>query len=163
MCRSRVILVLQLLAATAMFAVDRFVKIWAAANKDDAPLPLIPGLVSTVYAENTGAAFSFFEDGRIFFLIVTAAAMCAIVWALVARWPRHQLGAWAMALILSGAMGNFIDRLLQGYVVDMFRFDFIKFAIFNVADIFITIGGILFCIYLLFMHEKNKKRGKGRL
>ena len=60
-------------------------------------------------------------------------------------------------LVLAGAVGNLIDRCLYGYVVDMFEVQFMHFAIFNVADIFVVVGGILFCIYYLFLHDKKKE------
>ena len=60
-------------------------------------------------------------------------------------------------LVLAGAAGNLIDRCLYGYVVDMFEVQFMRFAIFNVADIFVVVGGILFCVYYLFLHDKLKE------
>jgi signal peptidase II len=79
-------------------------------------------------------------------------------YALVRRWPKTPLGTWSLCVVTGGALGNFIDRAVNGYVVDMFEFDFIDFAIFNVADVFITVGGILFCLYLLFVHEKKEQK-----
>ena len=61
--------------------------------------------------------------------------------------------------MIAGAIGNLIDRCLYGYVVDMFEVQFMHFAIFNVADIFVVVGGILFCIYYLFLHDKQKENG----
>ena len=69
-------------------------------------------------------------------------------------WIKTAFGYFSTALCVSGAIGNFIDRLTQGFVVDMFEPTFIKFAIFNVADIYLTIGAILLGIYLLFVHDK---------
>ncbi len=144
------------LAIAAMVAADQVVKWWAAARlMDKAVTPLIPGVVHLIYVENRGAAFGILQNMRVFFLILTAAALIFIVVAQLRRWPRHPLGVWSLTLIMGGALGNFIDRAAQGYVVDMFEFEFVRFAIFNVADMFVSIGGVLFCIYLLFMHEQK--------
>jgi signal peptidase II len=150
------LLVWEALAAVGIVAADQLFKAWCAANLiPGIPVDLIPGLVHMVYVENSGAAFSLLEGMRVPLLVLTVAALGVIAVVLARRWPRHPLGVWGLVLVAGGAAGNFIDRAAQGYVVDMFEFQFIRFAIFNVADIFITIGGVLFCVYLLFLHEKK--------
>lgn len=114
----------------------------------------LPG-IRLFYTENRGAAFGLLQDMRWLFLLITLLAVALIIWALVRRWYRHPLGGWALCLVAGGALGNFIDRAVNGYVVDMFEFTFVDFAIFNVADIFVTVGGVLFCAYLLFLHEQR--------
>ena len=69
---------------------------------------------------------------------------------------KTKLVGISFALILSGAIGNFIDRLLNGYVVDMFRLDFINFPIFNVADVCLTVGVALMLIHVLFFEKEEK-------
>ncbi len=155
------VIALQGLAIALIVAADQMVKWWSADNlKNIAVQPLIPGVVHMTYVENRGAAFGIFENMRVLFLVLTVLALAAMAIALFKRWPRHPLGTWALVLVIGGALGNFIDRAAQGFVVDMFEFDFIRFAVFNVADIFVTGGGVLFCVYLLFLHEKMN-RGKG--
>ena len=109
----------------------------------------IPKVVSLTYLKNTGAAFSMLENQQWFFTIITLIAMGAAFVYLY----RHIKGSiWlllGLTLIISGGIGNFIDRLRQGFVVDMFHLDFMNFAIFNVADIYLTIGVGLLLIYLL--------------
>lgn len=109
----------------------------------------IPKVVSLTYLKNSGAAFSMLENQQWFFTIITLIAMGAAFVYLY----RHIKGSiWlllGLALIISGGIGNFIDRLRQGFVVDMFHLDFMNFAIFNVADIYLTIGVGLLLIYLL--------------
>ena len=109
----------------------------------------IPKVVSLTYLKNSGAAFSMLENQQWFFTIITLIAMGAAFVYLY----RHIKGSiWlllGLTLIISGGIGNFIDRLRQGFVVDMFHLDFINFAIFNVADIYLTIGVGLLLIYLL--------------
>ena len=109
----------------------------------------IPKVVSLTYLKNSGAAFSMLENQQWFFTIITLIAMGAAFVYLY----RHIKGSiWlllGLTLIISGGIGNFIDRLRQGFVVDMFHLDFMTFAIFNVADIYLTIGVGLLLIYLL--------------
>ena len=109
----------------------------------------IPIVVSLTYLKNSGAAFSMLENQQWFFTIITLIAMGAAFVYLY----RHIKGSiWlllGLTLIISGGIGNFIDRLRQGFVVDMFHLDFMNFAIFNVADIYLSIGVGLLLIYLL--------------
>ena len=109
----------------------------------------IPKVVSLTYLKNSGAAFSMLENQQWFFTIITLIAMGAAFVYLY----RHIKGSiWlllGLTLIISGGIGNFIDRLRQGFVVDMFHLDFMNFAIFNVADIYLTIGVGLLLNYLL--------------
>lgn len=115
------------------------------------PVELIPGVIRLDYAENTGAAFSFLSDMRWILVGVSVVVIALIIVLIVSdRWKITHIGKLGLAAILGGAFANLIDRALFGYVVDFFEFEFIRFAIFNVADIFITVGGAVFCIYYLF-------------
>ena len=109
----------------------------------------IPKVVSLTYLKNSGAAFSILETQQWFFTIITILAMGAAFVYLY----RHIKGSlWlllGLTLIISGGIGNFIDRVRQGFVVDMFHLDFMNFAIFNVADIYLTVGVGLLLIYIL--------------
>ena len=109
----------------------------------------IPKVVSLTYLKNSGAAFSMLENQQWFFTIITLIAMGA---AFVYLYRNIKGSIWlllGLTLIISGGIGNFIDRVRQGFVVDMFHLDFMNFAIFNVADIYLTIGVGLLLIYLL--------------
>ena len=109
----------------------------------------IPKVVSLTYLKNSGAAFSMLENQQWFFAIITLIAMGAAFVYLY----RHIKGSiWlllGLTLIISGGIGNFIDRVHQGFVVDMFHLDFMNFAIFNVADIYLTVGVGLLLIHIL--------------
>lgn len=120
-------------------------------------LPFLPGILGLAHIHNTGAAFSMLSGARWFFVILTVAFVIFGMWVLLTGRLRHPLGKWSWVLVLAGAIGNLIDRCLYGYVVDMFEVQFMHFAIFNVADIFVVVGGILFCIYYLFLHDKKKE------
>lgn len=125
-------------------------------------VPLIPHVLGLSYLQNTGAAFSMFSGGgaRWFFVVLTVAFVAFAMWVLFTRKITHPMGRWTLALIVAGAVGNLIDRIHTGYVVDMFETLFISFPIFNVADIYVTVGGVLFCIYFGFFYDKWEKREK---
>lgn len=120
-------------------------------------VPFLPGILGLTHIHNEGAAFSMLTGARWFFVVLTVVFLGFGLWVLWKKKLRHPLGSWSWVLVLAGAAGNLIDRCLYGYVVDMFEVQFMRFAIFNVADIFVVVGGILFCVYYLFLHDKLKE------
>jgi len=142
--------------------IDQAVKFWASTNLMDATVPLIPGVIQLTYTQNTGAAFGILSTGgwRWFFVILTIVVAIAAIVLLAKHIIKGKLGRWMLVLVIAGGLGNCIDRLFNGYVVDMFQFQFKifgqDFAIFNVADIFITVSGIIFCLYLIFHKEPEE-------
>ena len=140
----------------AIVAGDQLVKWWAVgALGPGGSWDVLPGIFSLTYAENQGAAFSILEGKRLFFVGMT---LVMILLMLLLLKKGYILGLWgkiAAAFVIGGALGNGIDRVLRGYVVDMFEVSFIRFAIFNVADIFITVGSVMLMIYFLFLEGKT--------
>ena len=146
------------IAALAL-VLDQLTKL-RAQGLGDARLVLIPGVVGLRYAENTGMAFSLLS-GRPWLLGVMSAALI-VLGALALR--RYRLGALpsvAAMLMLGGAAGNMLDRLLRGYVVDMVETLFIQFPIFNLADACLTVGCVLMAWSLIFRPKdwSEKKHG----
>lgn len=147
--------------ALALLALDQWVKHWITVN-----LPLgetqsfLPGLVQLRTVHNYGAAWSSFSGMRWLLLAVTSCIVLAVLFVLVRRIVRHPVGLCACFLILSGGLGNIIDRARLGYVVDMFDFQFMNYPVFNVADICVVCGCILGAVYYLFLYEKYDKKGK---
>ncbi len=123
-------------------------------------VPFIDGVMNFYHTRNTGAAFSMFSDKRWVFMVFSAISMAIIIYLLVTEYKRHVLLNVSLAMILGGGVGNMIDRVRLGYVVDFFRTEFIDFAIFNVADCFITVGTVLLAIYVIFFETKIEKRIK---
>ena len=119
-------------------------------------LDLIPGVLRITYATNSGGAFSMFAEHTLILAIVSA-VVCVIIIVLMIALKKAALAKLALGFILGGAIGNLIDRFVMGYVVDMFEPLFINFAVFNVADIFITIGAVLFVIAVIFFWPKKEK------
>lgn len=146
------------LLAAALVVLDQLVKFLVRAN---IPLgegvPFIPHILQLTYYQNTGAAFSIFEQHTWILTLISAAASVLLIVLLAKRTFNHPFAMVSLALVLAGAVGNLIDRLFLGYVTDMFQTLFMNFPIFNVADICIVCGGIAFCVYfLLFCKEEEK-------
>lgn len=140
---------------------DQLVKYWARDVLQHAPaqtLPFIPGFMKLQYMENTGAAFSMFSGGSWLLGILSAALSALIIWLLyVYRDVKSVLLKLSLCFIAGGAIGNIIDRMWLGHVVDMLEFEFMRFAVFNVADSFVCVGAVMFCIYILFFAKSTER------
>ena len=110
---------------------------------------LIPGFIHVTNIHNEGAAFSFLQGARWFFVALCVIFAVVVVYVLVKDIISTPVARWMAVIVLAGAVGNCIDRIVCGYVVDMFEFEFVRFPVFNVADIYITLGAIGLCICLL--------------
>lgn len=141
-----------------LILVDQVVKWWTVQTIPlNSGIGFIDGVISFFYLQNTGAAWGIFSGRMIFFYAITVVAVVAMVYLMVQEKGKSKLAMTSYALILSGAIGNFIDRVRLGYVVDMIRFEFIDFPIFNVADMCLTIGVALLFVYILLIEGRNKK------
>ncbi|MCL1999287.1 MAG: signal peptidase II [Turicibacter sp.] len=142
-----------------LVVLDQIVKQWARDYLHEAQrLPIIDGIIGFRWATNAGAAFGIFYGGRWFFVVFTIIVIVVmLVYEFKLPYTKQLLYLRIpMVMILAGAIGNFIDRLLFGYVVDMFEFLFINFAIFNVADILLTTGTFIY-IFLTFFLSAEKE------
>lgn len=133
-----------------LIALDQWVKAYVV---QQIPLgevrPWIPNFVSLTYLQNRGAAFSMLQDQQWLFVIITLVVMVGAIWYLHKHMEDSLWMVLGLTLIIAGGLGNFIDRISQGFVVDMFHLDFINFAIFNVADSYLTVGVIFLFIAML--------------
>ena len=120
----------------------------------------LPPLLQLTRVHNYGAAWSSFSGARWLLIALTAAGMCAIAWLLV-KIVRHPLGQWSLAIILGGGIGNLIDRVRLGYVVDMLDTMFMDFPVFNVADVFVVCGTVCALIYYLTFYSKSDEKNWG--
>ena len=150
------------LFSALVVALDQITKYFTVAN---IPLygdvPFIPGLLKLTYVRNTGAAFSSFEGAMWLFALVFALFTALVIYDLVKKaMPFTVLERWCIAAVYGGGLGNMIDRLRLGYVVDMIEVEFIRFPVFNVADCFITCGCILLMISLVFLNKEFWKEEK---
>ena len=150
------------LFALGIVAVDQWTKVLVVQQ-----IPLfsrveaIPGLFHLTYVQNTGAAFSAFRGAQWLFALIFVVLTAAILYEYFKKsLPFTKAERWMIAAIYGGGVGNMIDRLRFGYVVDMIEVDFMKFAVFNVADCFITCGCILLMAHLVFFNKAFWKEDK---
>lgn len=124
---------------------------------------VIPGILDFQYLENRGAAFGMLADHRWVFMIATVLFLAVAIYAVFAMKARHPLINYALMLIISGGIGNMIDRIFRGYVIDFINFSFVHFFVFNIADCCVVIGCVLFVIYLIFdiKHDKTERENAG--
>lgn len=158
------LLIVQFIAVIAIVAADQLTKLWIVNNVAYGhSFSVINGLFGIHHVTNTGAGWSILSGQRFVLIALPAVAIIAMIYALCSKKFRSKTGTWSVAVILAGAIGNLIDRIFRGgKVVDMFEFEFVDFPVFNVADIAITIGAILFFIYILFFYEDKAEKKDGK-
>ncbi|MBR4079977.1 MAG: signal peptidase II, partial [Christensenellaceae bacterium] len=130
---------------------DQLTKIWATTALAEGAITIIPKVLDFNYFENTGAAFSMLSSGT-WFLSAVSAIMSIVLLFIIFKY-RNKMPRFVsimLAFLASGAIGNLIDRLFAGYVVDFIEFTFVNFAVFNVADIYVTCSAIALGVYLIF-------------
>lgn len=142
-----------LIFTAALVVGDQLVKHWVSATIAlNSSQPVVPNLLAITNLRNDGAAWSILEGQQWFFTVVTLIALAVLVY-LFYRWRRQPRLLWPLTLILAGTVGNFIDRLQNGYVVDMFELLFINFPVFNVADVCLTVGVVW--LLVIFIREEE--------
>ncbi len=149
-----------------VLVLDQLLKFWTTKNIPlDAVgsdcVELLPNVLHLTNVHNYGAAFSILKNARWLLVAVTVIFAAAVIILITQEIIRGDLGRWSAVLVMAGAVSNALDRALYGYVVDMFELEFMKFAVFNIADIFITVCGILFCIYILFEKPSPEEAAAG--
>ena len=153
--------ILFLALGAAGLALDQWLKAYVTAN---IPLgqaqSLLPGVVELRTVHNYGAAWSSFSGSRWLLVAVTCVIVAFVTVLLIRRVVRHPLGVAACCMVISGGLGNIIDRVRLGYVVDMFNLLFMNYPVFNVADILVVCGAVLGCIYYLWFYERYDKAVK---
>lgn len=151
------------IAVIVLLIIDQALKYWVTLSipLDEGVRALLPGVVEMRNIHNTGAAFSLFSDApRWVFIVLAVVFVVIVVTAIRRRWIHGAFGRWMAILLLAGALGNLLDRMLSGYVVDMFAFQFWPtFPVFNFADVCLVLGGIGFFFYAL-LHKEPESAAK---
>ncbi|MDR0987384.1 MAG: signal peptidase II [Ruminococcus sp.] len=160
-------LILSVVAIIILTAVDLYIKDWAVNVL--APVKSMDfikigdvDLVGLYYTENTGAAFSFFNDAPLVLTIFVGILLLAVAVYGIADKYKNPVKTVCLIMILSGGLGNLIDRIRNGYVIDYLEFRFVNFAIFNFADVLVTCGAVALIIYI-WVSETSGKRRRGDL
>ena len=152
-----------LIVIAVLTVIDQLTK-YIAVNtvKINGPKEFLFGLFQFRYVENTGAAFSFFSDNTLVLTVLTVIILCVCLILLLSRKFRNMFINICLMLVISGGLGNVIDRILYGFVVDFIEPLFIDFAVFNFADCCITVGAFMLIGYEIYelITEKKKKADK---
>lgn len=152
-----------LIVIAVLTVVDQLTK-YIAVNtvKINGPKEFLFGLFQFRYVENTGAAFSSFSDNTLVLTVLTVIILCVCLILLLSRKFRNMFINICLMLVISGGLGNVIDRILYGFVVDFIEPLFIDFAVFNFADCCITVGAFMLIGYEIYelITEKKKKADK---
>ena len=147
-----------MIIAFELLAADQALKLWAQNVLTALPggqAPLLDGVMDLQYVRNTGAAYGLLQGRTLFFIIINTIVLIALL-ILLYRMHKRKIALLnaALLLIFAGGVGNLIDRVARGYVVDLFHFLFVEFPVFNLADVMICIGTALLLLFILFFYEK---------
>lgn len=155
---------LAIIISVVVVTIDQLSKLWAYNTLQGTKgIQVIGELLEFRYVENRGAAFGILEGRMWFFYIITIIVVTMLFYYLFTQGKDSLFLNITVGLLIGGTLGNFIDRLLRGFVVDFIKVDLvsqINFPVFNVADIAITIGSALFIIYILFIEQENGDSGR---
>ena len=152
---------LYLAALAVMIVGDQALKAWTVTHLElGESVPFLPAIMQLTRVHNYGAAWSSLSGKTVLLIAVTAVMMIAVAVLLIRRVVRHPLGVAACLLILGGGIGNIIDRIRLGYVVDMFDLLLFSYPVFNLADCFVVVGAILGAVYYLWIYDKFDARKK---
>ena len=154
-------MIINILIIVLCIAADQLTKICAAANlKDISTLPIIENIFHFTYVENRGAAFGMLADHRSVFMILSVVGIAAIFVYLTVTKPKSWWMRLALCFIVGGGVGNMIDRIARGYVIDFIDCRFINFYVFNVADSFVCVGCAMFIIAVIIDEVRERKLKK---
>jgi signal peptidase II len=154
-------MLLYLLLTVFIIGLDQYTKYLAGTHLKDltsGTYPVFKNIFHLTYVENKGAAFSILQNQRWLFIAIAIIFSIGILYYLLTNKDKKVMLNLSLSLILAGAVGNLIDRIRLGYVIDFFDFRAINFAIFNVADSSVVVGTILLCVYLLFFDKKLSEK-----
>ena len=152
---------LYILLFVVTVAADQWLKYWTVNHLEiGQSMPFIPHILQLRRLHNYGAAWSSLSGKTAFLVVLTAVLMLVLAVLLFKRVVRHPLGVTACVLIIGGGIGNMIDRVMLGYVVDMFDLLLFDYPVFNLADCFVVVGAILGSIYYLWLYDKYDAKKK---
>ena len=148
--------------AVVLIAIDQIVKNWAEEVLTKGEIAVIEDVLYFKYAENTGVAFSMFSDNRWMLIGITSVMLVVVLAFFLSGKVTDKLEQFSLALMLAGGVGNLIDRISLGYVIDFIDVRIINFAIFNIADICICVGAFLLCVAVYISDKKEAAEKKAK-
>lgn len=158
-------IVISVVILVLLIAIDQITKLLVAGNiaLGDTLFTLSVGdfkLASITHVRNDGAAWSILSGKTVLLIVIAVVAVAVAFYVIIKGKIKSRFGVISLIAVISGGVGNLIDRIRLGEVIDFIRFDFIDFPIFNFADICVVIGAICFCIWIIFGDVKKKKKEK---
>lgn len=148
--------IFNLLCVAVLVGIDQLIKLWAVqVLQPVGSMPLIPHVVELYFVLNQGMAFSLLSGKQLFLILATSAALLVVAYLLFFRSRGDRLQQAALILVLGGGIGNLIDRVLNGEVVDYINLLFMNFAVFNFADICVCVGVALWVLAILLDEVKD--------
>lgn len=152
---------LALLLSTGLVVIDQLLKIWALHSlRPIGTYPIIEEILHLTYVENRGAAFGMMSGQQWLLIWVTAAVLLLIVLMMITGKVKDLFPLFTLSVILGGGVGNLIDRVYRGFVVDYIHLKVINFAVFNFADICVTCGTVVLMVWILFFMKDEKAETK---
>ncbi len=146
-----------IIIAALIVIIDQLAKLLVIANLGPTDcIHIIPGLFDFVYVKNTGAAFSILSENTVLLSLISVAFCIGVGIYWYIKRPTNKLFCTSLTMLFAGALGNAIDRIFRGFVVDFISTSFMTFPVFNIADIAITCGAAILIIYMLFFDEDEK-------
>lgn len=144
-----------------LIGIDRALKIFMPPLLADGKVvDLVPGFLQLRYVENTGAAFGFLKNSTALLSVLTAIVLVVLIYFFLFRSKTSNFLRYTLVLLIAGGLGNLFDRIVYGFVVDYFEFTFVRFAVFNAADCYITVGVIMLMIYVLFIDGRKEPKAQ---
>lgn len=158
-------IVISVVILVLLIAIDQITKLLVAGNValGDTLFTLSVGdfkLASITHVRNDGAAWSILSGKTVLLIVIAVVAVAVAFYVIIKGKIKSRFGVISLIAVISGGVGNLIDRIRLGEVIDFIRFDFIDFPIFNFADVCVVIGAICFCIWIIFGDVKKKKKEK---
>lgn len=147
-----------------LVVIDQWSKIWIQNTPSmHGHVEVIPNFLYITYVKNTGAAWSILEGKQMFLVIISVLEIILLVYFMLKFKKKNEtIAKWSIVLMIAGAIGNLIDRMMLGYVRDFvstYPFGY-AFPVFNIADVCLTVGVILLAIYILIEDSKDEKKEK---
>lgn len=153
--------VISILSIVLLTALDQIIKYFVELNlKPVQSISVLNNVLEWDYVQNTGAAFGAFSEKTTLLSVITGIIIIIGIAALVAQKIKNKYLAVTAVMIIAGGLGNLVDRIWRGYVVDYIRVLFIDFPVFNFADILVTCGAAMLMIYLLWDINNDRKKKK---
>ncbi len=164
MFQSNTLKYILVVVTVVLIAIDQVIKFWVEKLlPKHETLPIIDSVLHLTYVRNYGAAFGFFQNQKVFLLLITSLILIGAIMFMLLNKVDNSVFLWSLTLVISGGVGNLIDRIISGYVTDYIDFRLINFAVFNLADSYVVIGVTIMAIYILFIEPKQNRCSSEKL